>query len=270
MAKNKKLKVFISVDIEGITGVINFKETDPGDDYQYYRKLMTGEANAAIEGALEAGATEIIVRDSHSSARNIIPDLLNEKAKLIREWSAGPLSMMEGIDKTFDAVVFIGYHAKAMTPNGTLKHTMEGDILDLRVNDISLPEAGWNGLIAGYYDVPVAFLAGDLAACNQAKELFGNIETVAVKEGIGDASINLHPEVAKRKIKAGVKKALSDLKKCKPFKLNSPFTMQIDFKTENRAYHGSWYPGAKRIGNYGLSFTSNEFFDLLRFFMLAR
>jgi D-amino peptidase len=270
MAKNKKLKVFISVDMEGITDIINWKETNPGDDYEYYRKLMTLEANAAIEGSLDAGATEIIVRDSHASARNIIPDLLNEKAKLIREWSAGPLSMMEGIDSSFDAVIFIGYHAKAMTAHAALNHTMEGAILDLKVNDISLSEAGWNALIAGFYNVPVVFLSGDKAICDQSIDLFKEIEIVSVKEAYGESSLNLHPEVAKRKIRSGVKKALSNLKKYKPFILRPPLTIQIDFKNENRAFHGSWYPGAKRVGSYGVSFTSDDFFDLLRFFMLAR
>ncbi|MGZ5425397.1 MAG: M55 family metallopeptidase, partial [Candidatus Aminicenantales bacterium] len=120
----KKLKVFISVDMEGISGLIAWDETSQGGpDYPLFRRLMTEEANAAIAGALDAGATEIVVRDGHDSARNILPDLLRPEARLIREWNS-PLSMMEGIDKTFDAVVFIGFHARAGTPNAVLKHTM--------------------------------------------------------------------------------------------------------------------------------------------------
>ena len=148
---------------------------------------MTKEANAAIEGALEAGATEILVRDSHGSARNILPEMLNKNAKLLRDWSGGFKSMMEGIDNTYDAVIFVGYHAKAGTPNALLEHTMSSkNITDVSINEISLPEAGINALIAGYYNVPVAFLSGDLPICEQVKELFGEIETVAVKEGIGN------------------------------------------------------------------------------------
>ena len=147
----KKLKVFISVDMEGVSGLINWDETaQGGPDYPLFRKLMTAEANAAIAGALEAGATEIVVRDAHDSARNILPDELRPEARLIREWN-GPLSMMEGIDKTFDAVVFIGYHARAGTPDAVLKHTMSLSLFDVILNGVRLPEAGWNAAIAGYF-----------------------------------------------------------------------------------------------------------------------
>ncbi len=268
MAKSqKKLKVYISVDMEGITDVINWKETNPGDDYEYFRALMTKEANAAIEGAIESGANEIYVRDAHDSARNLIPDQLNKKAKLVREWSGGPYSMMEGIDSSFDAAIFIGYHAKAMSQNATLKHTMSGTILDLKVNNISLPEAGWNGLIAGYCGVPVVFIAGDKAVCEQSKSIFGEILTLPVKEGIGEASINLHPEVSRDLIKAGVKEALKNLKKFKPLRYEAPYTIQIDFKQENLAAKLSYYPGAERVGEYGVSFTHQDFYEIMRFFM---
>ncbi len=189
----KKLKVFISVDMEGISGLINWDETSQGGpDYPLFRKLMTEEANAAIEGAMHAGATEIVVRDAHDSARNILPDLLRPEARLIREWN-GPLSMMEGLDKTFDAVVFIGNHARAGTPNAVLKHTMSLGLFDVILNGVRLPEAAWNAAIAGFFDVPVVFLSGDSAICNQIKEIIGPIETVAVKDGIGKAASMIHP-----------------------------------------------------------------------------
>lgn len=268
MAKEKKnLKIYISVDMEGITDVIHWNETNPGDDYQYYRLLMTKEANAAIEGAIDAGAKEIVVRDAHSSARNIIPDLLHKKAKLIREWSGGPYSMMEGINNSFDAVLFIGYHAKAMTQNATLKHTMSGTILDLKVNDVSLPEAGWNGLIAGYFNVPVVFVSGDKAICDQCKEIFGKIYTLAVKEGLGDASINLHPDVSRELIKKHVHEAIINRGRIKPLKFKSPYTIEIQFKQESLAHRLSYYPNAKRVGEYSVSFSSDDFFEIMRFFM---
>ena len=155
------LKVFISVDMEGVTGVVNSDDASrSGKDYDYFRQTMTREANAAIEGALAAGATEIIVRDSHGSALNLLPEMLHRSSKLIRDWSGGPISMMEGIDDTYDAAVFVGYHAKAGTPDGVLDHTSSGDVADVSVNGISLPETGYNALIAGHYDVPIAFVAG--------------------------------------------------------------------------------------------------------------
>ncbi len=266
----KGLKVFISVDMEGISGVIHWDDVSRrGDDYSLFRKLMTQETNAAIEGAFEAGAIEILVRDSHGSARNIIPDLLRQEAELLRDWSGGPLDMMEGIDKTFDAVIFIGYHARAGTPDAVLKHTMSGRIYDVVLNGKKMPEAGINGAIAGYFDVPVVMIAGDLAICKQAKELFGNIENVAVKEGIGNAAKMLHPLKAQELIKKKTIEALKRLKDFKPFKLKPPFKMEVTFKDEERAQNASWIPGAKRTGDMSVSFTSNDLMEVLKFFKFA-
>ncbi|UCG32334.1 MAG: M55 family metallopeptidase [Phycisphaerales bacterium] len=264
------LKVFVSVDMEGITGVISIEETgSKGTDYAYYRTLMTEEVNAAIEGAAEAGAAEIVVRDSHGSGRNLMPEELDPRAKLLRDWAGGPFGMMEGIDESYDAVVFVGYHAKAGTKDATLDHTMSGTIGDLRVNGVSLPEAGWNGLIAGCYGVPVILVAGDKAICEQARSIFGDIETVAVKEGIGEAGLNLHPQRSRDLIKAGVKTALGRLGEFKPLKYEPPYTMEVQFKNEPQAYRASWFAGAKRVGDWGVSYTSDEFVDLMRFLMLA-
>jgi len=266
-----KLKVFISVDMEGITGVVHWEECSrTGKDYDYFRRVMTKETNAAVEGALEAGATEILVRDSHGSARNILIEELHPEAKLLRDWSGRYLSMMEGIDETFDAVIFVGYHAKAGTPDGTLKHTMSGTITDVKLNGISVPEAGINAAIAGYFNVPVVFLAGDNVVCDQVKDLFGDIETVAVKEGIGRANLNLHPTKARELIKEGVKKALGRLGDFKPWKLKSPYTIDVVVKDEILAQTMALYPGAKRTGEWSASYTSYQFLDIIKFFVLGR
>jgi len=265
------LKVFISVDMEGITGVVNWEEVSrDGKDYDYFRRIMTKETNAAIEGALAAGATDILVRDSHGSARNILPDLLNKNAKLLRDWSGGFMSMMEGIDKSFDAVIFIGYHAKAGTPNALLEHTMTGNVLDISINGVSLPEAGVNALIAGYYDIPVVFVSGDMAICEQAKKLFGEVKTVPVKKGIGNAALNLHPEVAREKIKEGVKNALLNLKKFEPYKLSPPYKMVLKLKREELVNEKSYYPGAKRTGDWELTFESNDLMEVMKAFHRMR
>ncbi len=258
------LKVFISVDMEGITGVVNWEEVSrTGKDYDYFRRIMTRETNAAIEGAMAAGATEIVVRDSHGSARNILPDLLHRNARLLRDWSGGPKSMMEGIDETFDAVIFIGYHAKAGTPDALLEHTMSGNITDISINGVSLPEAGVNALIAGHYNVPVAFLAGDRAICEQVKDLFGEIETVSVKEGIGSAALNLHPEVARERIEAGVTRALRNLDRYRPYKLRPPYTMVLRLKEETTIYSAALYPGARRTGDWEVTFTSDDLMEVM-------
>jgi len=265
----KDLKVFISVDMEGITGVVHWDETGGSSGtYQYFRRVMTKETNAAIEGALEAGATEIIVRDSHGSARNILIEELHPEAKLIREWSGGYMSMMKGIDETFDAVIFIGYHAKAGTPNGILKHTISGTIMDVKLNGISVPEAGMNAAMAAHFDVPCVFISGDDVVCNQVKELLGDIETVAVKKGMGTAALNLHPQKARELIKEGVKKALGRLNDFKPWKLKAPYTIDLVFKDEKIVHRASLCPGAERTGDWSVSFKSDQFLDIIKFFAL--
>ena len=265
------LKVFISIDMEGITGVVNWEDVSrSGKDYDYFRKIMTREANAAVEGALAAGATEIVVRDSHGSARNILPELLNENALLIRDWSGGPKVMMEGLDESFDAVIFIGYHAKAGTPDALLEHTSSGTVTDFSVNGVSMPEAGYNALIAGYYDVPVVFVAGDKLLCDQITALLCDVETVPVKKGIGAAAVNLHPEVTREMIRTGVEQALRNLDRYNPFDLESPYTLVLKLKDEAMVYNGSYYPGAQRTGDWELTYTSDDFLDIMLAFSYMR
>ena len=264
-------KVFISVDMEGITGVANWEDVSrSGKDYDLFRKIMTHETNAAIEGALAAGATDVVVRDSHSSARNLLPDLLNKNARLIRDWSGGPKSMMEGIDETFDAAVFIGYHAKAGTPDSLLDHTSSGSVTDFSVNGISMPEAGYNALIAGTYNVPVVFAAGDRTLCDQITTLLGEVETVPVKEGIGAAAVSLHPEVTRERIRAGVEKALHRLDDFEPYRLEAPYTLVVKLKSEETVNKGSHYPGVKRTGEWELTYSSEDFLEIMLAFSYVR
>jgi len=266
----KKLKVFISVDMEGVSGLIHWDETSEGGaDYPLFRKLMTAEANAAIAGALDAGATEIVVRDAHGSARNILPDLLRPEARLLREWNS-PLSMMEGIDKTFDAVVFIGYHARAGTPNAVLKHTMSLSLFDVILNGVRMPEAAWNAAIAGYFDVPVVFLSGDSAIGRQIQEIIGPIGTVAVKEGMGPAALMIHPAKSQEMIQKGVAAALRNLKAYKPYKPAAPYKLEIVFTDENQARRASQVPGATRTGERSVAFTSGDLLEIVTDFSLAR
>jgi len=266
------LKVFISVDMEGITGVVSGDDTSRGGkDYDYFRQTMTREANAAIEGALAAGATEIIVRDSHGTALNLLPEMLNRNSKLLRDWSEGPMYMMEGIDESFDAAVYVGYHARAGTPNGVLDHTSSGNVTDVSINGISMPETGYNALMAGYYDVPVVFVAGDKAVCDQAEALLGNVETVAVKEGIGAAALNLHPEVAREQIRAGVERALRNLDDYEPYKLDAPYTLVLTLKTEQNIYRGAaLYPGAERTGDWELTYVADDVMEIMRAYVGMR
>ncbi len=263
------LKVFISVDMEGIAGVVTSSETSTsGSDYGYFRRVMSEEANAAVLGAFDAGATEVIVRDSHGSARNILPDMLDRRARLIRDWSGGPKWMMEGIDASFDAVVFIGYHAKAGTPNGIIDHTDNGNVTDFAINGVSLPEAGINALMAGSYGVPVVFVAGDKAVCNQVTDLFANIATVATKDGIGAASNGLHPDSASTLIRAGVAEAVRNRSQYEPYTMTTPYTLVLKLKRETSVYNGSFFPGATRTGDWELTFRSDDIFQLMYAFAI--
>jgi len=266
------LKVFISVDMEGITGVVNADDVSrDGKDYDYFRQTMTREANAAVEGALAAGATEIVVRDSHGTALNLLPEMLDRHAKLLRDWSEGPMYMMEGIDESYDAAVFVGYHAKAGTTNGVLDHTSSGDVTDVSINGISMPETGYNALMAGSVGVPVVFVAGDKAVCDQATEILGKVETVAVKEGIGAAALNLHPEVARERIREGVERALSNLDDYKPYRLAPPYKLQLTLKTEQNIYRAvALYPGARRSGDWQVTYEADDIMQIIRAYVGMR
>src|SRR5215212_5878429 len=224
----RPLKVFVSVDMEGLAGVVAGADVSAGSpDYAHFRTIMTGETNAAIDGAFTAGATEVVVRDSHGDKRNLLPADVDPRARLLRGASSGPKNMMEGIDSTFDAVVFIGYHAKAGTPNAILEHTSTGNVVDFSINGVSLPEGGYNALVAGLYGVPVVFVAGDRAVVEQLRALLGPIEGVAVKEELGDASLGLSPARAQEAIRAGVENAVRNRARARPYRMAAPYSMVL-------------------------------------------
>jgi len=265
------LKVFISIDMEGVTGVANWEDVSrDGKDYDLFRKIMTLEANAAVEGAAAAGASEIWVRDSHGSARNLLPDVLDRRAILVRDWSGGPKSMMEGLDESFDAAIFLGYHAKAGTPDSLLEHTSSGSVTDFSVNGISMPEGGYNALIAGTYGVPVVFVAGEKTLCDQLVGLLGEVETVPVKHGIGAAAVSLHPEVTRERIREGVEAALRRLDDFAPYRLEAPYTLVVKLKSEETVEMGSHYPGVTRTGEWELTYTSDDFLEIMKAFSYVR
>jgi D-amino peptidase len=242
-AQTRGLKVFISVDMEGLAGVVTGTDVSPtGADYAHFRAIMAGETNAAIEGAFRAGATEVVVRDSHGVKQNLLPGDVDPRARLLRGQGTGPKNMMEGIDESFGAVVFIGYHAKAGTPNAILEHTSTGNVIDLSINGVSLPEGGYNALIAGLYGVPVVFAAGDRALVEQLRALLGPLEGVAVKEEIGgDASLGLSPTAAQTAIREGVERAVRNRAARTPYRMQGPYTMTLKVRTDR-----ALFPGAER------------------------
>jgi len=178
--------------------------------------------------------------------------------------------MMEGIDGSFDAVVFIGYHARAGTTDAIIDHTSTGNVVDFAINGRSLPEAGYNALMAGYYGVPVVFVAGDQAICDQVTELFGEVATFATKQGIGAASLGLHPEVAQEGIRAGVAEAVRDRGRYRPFTMTAPYTLVLKLKSDASVYNGSFFPGAVRTGDWELTFTSDDIFEVMYAFNVMK
>lgn len=241
----KGLKIMIQVDFEGVTGVVNFDEIYPGHiHFERNCEILTREVNAAIEGAVAAGATEIVVRDGHAGNINVDPLLLDSRATLIRGRVPGnPTTMVLGIDSTYDALLFIGAHARAGEQMGVLSHTMSLNVLDFKINSIPISEPAYNSLYAAQFGVPVVFLAGDNTACKEAIENFGEIETVVTKYAFGrTCAKNKSPWVVNEQITAAVKRALSNLESAKPFIIEPPYKMELKILEEDQErdiYHES-------------------------------
>jgi D-amino peptidase len=262
-AQEKKLKVYISVDMEGIGDVVTRDQTSPqGFEYAQARKWMTAEANAAIAGAFEAGATEVLVSDSHGNALNLLADELDPRARLIRAWPR-KLIMMDGIDESFDAVIFIGYHASAGKRHTTLAHTMSSArIYHIKLNGIEAPEGGFNAAIAGHFDVPVVMISGDQTVIAEVRAQVGPIEAAEVKHGSGVVAVMMHPTKAQELIREKAKAALARLKDFKPWKLQAPITLEVAFKWERDAELAGMIPGAKMLDGRTVQFTGKDMVEL--------
>ena len=267
-AQTKKLKIYISADMEGIGGISTWDvQAAPGaPQYEQARRLMTEEVNAAIAGAYDAGATEVLVSDSHANGQNIDVELLDKRARLIRAFPR-PQGMAQGVDATFDAALFIGYHASEGTPEAILAHTdSHRRIFEIKLNGTPVPEAGFYGAVAGEYGVPVVFLSGDQAAGEEAKQLFGPIETVAVKQAYGFYSgMMMSPEESRRLIRAGVKRGIERRGELKPYKMTHPVKLEVTFKQEIMAELISFLPGIERPRGHTIVFTARDMLEAARF-----
>jgi len=264
------MNIYISVDMEGVAGVAHEDQTDPVDpahavEYARFRRLMTDEANAAIQGASSAGATRILVNDSHWLMRNLLAEELHESAELI---SSGPkrLSMMEGVDGGFDAVLCVGYHAMAGTRHATIDHTYTSRIHQVKVNGRAVGELGLNAAVAGCFGVPVALVSGDQALALEARALLGNdIEAVVVKEAVGRFSArSVSPAESCRRIRAGAARALA--RRHEPFKLQSPVTLELEFALTQHADNAEMVPGSERRDGRTLSYTHADYLEVFRAF----
>lgn len=265
------MKIFISADIEGTCGIVNVDETNINSEFcMYHRIQMTKEVKAACDGATAAGCNYILVKDAHASARNIIPDMLPTDANIMRGWTGDPLSMMSGLDSSFDACIFIGYHSGATVSGNPLSHTKNGRAYDyIKINDELANEFVINSYTASYYNVPVIFISGDEMLCSDSKKLNKNIHTVSVSKGIGAATIAIHPELAIKTIESEVKKALScDLSKC-IVKLPDSFKLEIRYKNHKDAYRTSFYPNVILKDSQTISFKTNDYFEVLRMLLFS-
>jgi D-amino peptidase len=265
------MKVYISADIEGVTGVTHWSETDlEKRDSAAFREQMSAEVQAACEGAVAAGASEILVKDAHDTGRNIAPSKLPKEVRLIRGWSGHPYGMMQELDKSFDAVVMIGYHSRAGAETNPLAHTMAGSVVyGIRLNDRNASEFLLNSHTAGLVGVPVAFVSGDKGLCEEVKAVNPNIGTVAVKEGIGSSTVSIHPEIAVARIREGATAALkSDLTKCL-IRLPKHFSAEIIYKNHFDAYRYSFFPGAALKEPFVVHFETDDYFEVLRFLIFA-
>lgn len=261
------MKVFISVDIEGIAGFVHWDQcTDGNPMYNQAMALMTGEANAAIAGAFDAGATEVVVDDSHGSQRNMSPLDLDPRARLITGGTK-PLSMMQGVDESFDAAILIGYHAGAGHP-GVLCHTYDGTVSAVRLNSVQVGEIPINAAVAGYFGVPIALVSGDSSACREAISTLIGVETVSVKEPISRYCANcLSPSAAREKIRAGCIAALDRVAEMEPYTLEPPIRFDLTFNHVGYADRVSLMPGTTRIDPLTVSYQSDDYITAYRGFL---
>lgn len=259
------MKVFISADIEGVNNIVNWEETElKSPEYTYFRKQMTEEVKSACVGAKLAGATEIFIKDAHDSARNLILSELPEYVKLHRGWQGCPCSMMAGLDESFDAVIFVGYHSPASSDGNPLSHTMNLKNQTVKINGELASEFYINALYASYLGVPVAFLSGDLELTKLVKGANQNIATVATKEGCHGAVISKHPSVTNKEITETVKDILSKDLANNIVELPKHFDLEIEYKKFNDAYSASFYPGAKLVNSNTVLFSSDDYYEVLR------
>jgi len=246
------LKILIAADMEGISGVTTWDQVTAGKpDYERFRRIMTGDVNAAIRGAFEGGAKEVFVTDGHASGSNILVEELDPRASL-NSGSPSPLSMVQGVDEAH-GVIFVGYHARAGSPEGILDHTWSSrTVANVWLNDILVGEYGLNAAVAGHFGAPVLMVTGDQTACAQAVELLGDLEAVVVKHATGRyAAECLHPKQAQEMIQKAAAKAAGRLARRKapaPFALEEPILLSVEFFNSVMADHAMRMPEAERDG----------------------
>jgi D-amino peptidase len=265
------MKVFVSSDMEGTAGVVDWAQCLPGEpEYHVYRRLLLAEVNAAIDGALDAGATDFLVNDSHSSMRNLFPDQLHGRASYL-SGRHKPMYMMQGLDESFDAAFFVSYHGSMGASEATLSHTYNPSaIAEVLLNGVVAGESGINGLVALAHGVPVVLITGDATTAREAEPFFPGIEAVVVKEShTRFSATSLHPEVACERIRAGAGRAVERLGSFPLPAVTLPATLRVRFRNADLAEVATWLGGVRRADDTSVEMTDDDPLRLFRTFVTA-
>ena len=256
----KKLKIYISVDMEGVAGVVTPDQLGPtGFEYERFRRFMTNEALAAVQAAKDSGAAEIVVSDSHGNGENLLIEQFPKDVRIVRAWPRHG-GMMSGIDESFDAALFIGYHASTTNPRGVRAHTFSSaHLARVALNGNAVTEGEFNAAYAGALGVPVVFASGDDAATQELKSRLGILEIAETKKSLGFHSAEtLTPEASCEKIAAGVKGALRHLWEFKPYVLKTPITLELTFKNYTPAEILSYLRAVQRVDSHTIRFVGKD------------
>jgi D-amino peptidase len=265
--QTQKLKLYISADMEGVVGVVTAEQLSPqGFEYARFREFMTAEVNAAVQAAFNAGATEIVVSDSHGNGQNLLIEKMHRNVTIVRSWPR-PLMMMQGIDETFDGAIFIGYHASTNNVAGVRAHTISSARLaDVQLNGVSMPEAGINAAIAGHFNVPVIMISGDDAVVKEVSGLLGDVEGAVVKWAYGFHSARtMTPDMAYDEIAAKVTKAVRRIKDFKPYKIKEPVRLDVRFKNYRPAEMLSYLSIVERTDSHSIRFLGRDITEVSKF-----
>jgi len=265
------LKIYISADMEGVVGTVTSDQLGPGGfEYERFREFMTQEVNAAIAAAREMGATEFVVSDSHGNGENLLMEELPPDIQLVRSWPR-PLEMMEGIDDSFDAAIFIGYHASTTNPEGVRAHTISSASLTaVRLNGDDMMEASINAAIAGDFGVPVVMISGDDAAVAEAQRIVGDMEGAVTKWHYGFHSARtLMPEASYAVIREKVQAALGRLSDFQPYRMQGPITLDISFKNYMPAEVLAYLPIVDRVDSHTIRYVGHDMSEISRFISFA-
>jgi D-amino peptidase len=265
-AQGRSRRIFISVDMEGISGVVQPAQLGPdGFEYQRAREWMTGDVNAAIAGIRDAGPAEILVCDSHGNGQSLLIDKVPDDVRIVRGFPR-PLEMMQGIDETFSAAVFIGYHASEWTANAVRGHTISSArLLGIRLNGAEVSEGIYNAALAGEFGVPVAFISGDRLAVTQLQHVVPSAEGAIVKEPYGYHSANtVTPARGQAMIREGLKRAIGKLGSMQPYRVATPVALEVGFKLTIDAERAAFLPGLARSDAHSVKGTFRDMVEVTK------